>query len=54
MLRLLVAGRTNAEIAEALFIGRRTAGTHVTNIFGKFGVESRSAAVAHAFRQGFV
>lgn len=54
VLRLLIAGRTNAEIADALFISRRTAGTHVTNIFSKFGVDSRAAAVAHAFRQGIV
>ena len=52
VLQLLIEGSTNQEIAEALFISRRTAGTHVTNIFGKLGVNSRAAAVAVAFSNG--
>jgi len=50
VLRLLVEGRSNREIAEALFISHRTATTHVTNILAKFAVETRAAAVAHAFQ----
>jgi DNA-binding CsgD family transcriptional regulator len=50
VLQLLVAGRSNREIAEALFISHRTATTHVTNILAKFAVETRAAAVTHAFQ----
>ncbi len=54
VLRLLVEGRSNAEISERLFISHRTAQTHVANILGKLGVGSRGAAVAIAVRAGFV
>ena len=50
VLRLLIAGKSNREIAEALFISPRTATTHVTNILAKFGVETRAAAVTYAFQ----
>src|SRR5918995_6585285 len=48
VLRLVVAGRTDRGIAEALFIGHRTAQTHVANILGKLGVTSRTAAATAA------
>jgi DNA-binding CsgD family transcriptional regulator len=54
VLRLLVDGRTNREIAAALYISHRTATTHVTNILAKFGVETRAAAVTYAFQHGLV
>jgi ATP/maltotriose-dependent transcriptional regulator MalT len=54
VLRLLVQGRSNAEIGEALFISPRTAGTHVTNILAKLDVDTRAAAVAYAFQNGLV
>jgi DNA-binding CsgD family transcriptional regulator len=54
VLRLLVAGKTNQEIADILFVSRRTATTHVTNILGKLGVKSRAAAVDYAHRHGLV
>ncbi len=50
VLRLLVAGRSNREIAEALFISTRTAQTHVQHIFGKLDVDSRAGAVAYALQ----
>jgi non-specific serine/threonine protein kinase len=53
VLRLLVEGRSNAEISERLYISHRTAQTHVANILSKLGVSSRGAAVALAVRQGF-
>ena len=46
VLRLLATGRTDREIASALFVSRRTVNSHVTNIFGKLGVSSRREAAA--------
>lgn len=54
VLRLLVEGHSDREIADALFIGHRTVATHVTNILGKLAVESRTAAATHALRRGLV
>lgn len=53
VLALLVEGRTNREIGEALFITEKTASVHVSNILGKLGVTSRGAAAAQALRHGF-
>ena len=50
----MVQGRTNREIAQALFISHRTATTHVANILGKLGVASRTEATAWAVREGLV
>lgn len=50
VLRLLVAGRSNREIAETLFISTRTAQTHVQHIFDKLDVDSRAGAVAFALQ----
>ncbi len=54
VLRLLVAGRSDREIAEHLFISRRTAQFHVANIFAKLGVNSRTAAATTAIATGLV
>jgi DNA-binding CsgD family transcriptional regulator len=54
VLRLIVEGRTDREIGEALFISRRTVMTHVSNILAKLGVESRTAAAAHAVRDNLL
>jgi DNA-binding NarL/FixJ family response regulator len=54
VLRLLVAGRSNPQIAEALFISPRTATTHVSNILAKLGVESRTEAATRAIRDGLL
>ena len=51
ILALLVAGRTNPEIADALYISRRTVTTHLTNLFAKLGVEGRAEAAAIAVRR---
>jgi predicted ATPase/DNA-binding CsgD family transcriptional regulator len=48
VLRLLVQGLSDAQIAEKLVVSRRTVTTHLTSIYGKFGVNSRSAAIRHA------
>ncbi|HEY7031133.1 MAG TPA: tetratricopeptide repeat protein [Thermomicrobiales bacterium] len=52
VLRLIAAGRRDHDIADALFISRRTVQTHVTNIFRKLGVETRAEATAVAIRRG--
>ena len=54
VLRLLVAGRSNPEIADALFISRRTVTTHVTNLYTKLGVNNRVEAATAAQRLGLV
>ena len=52
MLRLLVAGRSNREIAAALFIAPKTASVHVSNILAKLGAASRGEAAAIAAAAG--
>jgi DNA-binding NarL/FixJ family response regulator len=52
VLRLLVDGRSNRQIAEQLFISGKTASVHVTNILAKLGVHSRLEAAATARRLG--
>jgi DNA-binding CsgD family transcriptional regulator/tetratricopeptide (TPR) repeat protein len=54
VLRLVAGGWTNQQIAEALFITRKTASVHVSNILGKLGVENRGEAAALAHRLGLV
>ncbi len=52
VLRLVADGRSNGQIAELLFISRKTASVHVSNILAKLGVTSRVEAAALAHRQG--
>ncbi|HEX5095944.1 MAG TPA: response regulator transcription factor, partial [Acidimicrobiia bacterium] len=52
VLSLLVDGRSNPEIAEALLISRHTARAHVSNLLRKLGTTSRVEAVAEAHRRG--
>jgi DNA-binding NarL/FixJ family response regulator len=52
VLGLVAAGMSNAEIAERLFISPKTASVHVSNIYGKLGVESRVAAATRARELG--
>jgi DNA-binding CsgD family transcriptional regulator/tetratricopeptide (TPR) repeat protein len=54
VLRLLVAGKTDREIADALFIGRRTVTTHTSGLYSKLGVASRTEAAALAVREGLI
>ncbi|MGE3799270.1 MAG: LuxR C-terminal-related transcriptional regulator, partial [Thermomicrobiales bacterium] len=54
VLRQLVEGKSNPEIARALFISERTVQTHVARILQKLGVSSRSAAAVAAVRDHIV
>jgi DNA-binding CsgD family transcriptional regulator len=54
VLRLLAAGKTNRETAEALFISERTVARHVSNIFDKLGVSTRAGATAWAYQRDLV
>lgn len=44
VLRLMAIGKSNPEIAEALYIGRGTVRTHVSNILAKLGAKTRTEA----------
>jgi DNA-binding CsgD family transcriptional regulator len=54
VLRLLANGRTNREIATELGISERTVDRHVSNIFAKLDVSTRSAATAYAYEHRLV
>jgi DNA-binding CsgD family transcriptional regulator len=54
VLPLLVAGRTNAEIADTLVISPRTVGVHVSRIIQKLGASRRTEAADFARRRGLV
>ncbi|GAA1578810.1 hypothetical protein GCM10009789_35570 [Kribbella sancticallisti] len=49
VLRLVAAGRSNPEIAAALFLSEKTVARHLSNIFTKLDVGSRTAAAAFAY-----
>jgi DNA-binding NarL/FixJ family response regulator len=54
VLRLVAQGRANKEIAAELGIGEKTVKTHVSNLLGKLGVQSRTQAALYAARVGLV
>jgi DNA-binding NarL/FixJ family response regulator len=54
ILRLVGKGLTNKEIGRKLFISDRTVQAHLSNIFSKLGVGSRTEAAMYAVRRGWV
>jgi ATP/maltotriose-dependent transcriptional regulator MalT len=54
VLRLVAAGRSNPQIASALVLSEKTVARHLSNIFAKIGVGSRTAAAAYAYEHGLV
>jgi predicted ATPase/DNA-binding CsgD family transcriptional regulator len=52
VLRLVAQGLTDAQVAEQLILSRRTVSTHLTSIYGKLQVTSRSAATRFAIENG--
>jgi DNA-binding NarL/FixJ family response regulator len=52
VLRLVAAGRSNQEIAEQLVLSEKTVARHLSNMYTKLGVGSRTAAAAFAFEHG--
>ena len=54
ILELLVAGKTNKEISNSLYISEDTVKTHLKNLFAKLNVHDRTDAVVKAIRRGLV
>jgi DNA-binding NarL/FixJ family response regulator len=54
VLRLMAKGKSNKEIASALFISEGTVKSHGKSIFAKMNVSSRTEAVTEATRRGFL
>jgi ATP/maltotriose-dependent transcriptional regulator MalT len=54
VLALVAKGRTNRQISDELVISEKTVARHVSNIFSKLGVASRSAATAYAYEHDLV
>ena len=52
VLRLVAQGLTDAEVAERLFLARRTVNTHLTSVYTKLNVNSRTAATRFAVEHG--
>jgi len=54
VLRLLADGKSNKEIGAALNIAESTVKVHLTHLFEKLDVSSRTEAIAAAARRGLV
>jgi DNA-binding CsgD family transcriptional regulator len=52
VLALVATGRTNRAVAAELHISEKTVARHLSNIFAKLGLSSRSAATAYAYEHG--
>ncbi len=54
VLRLIALGRSNAEIAQELFISSNTVAHHVTNILNKTNTANRTEAATYAVQHGLI
>lgn len=54
VLRMIVGGMSNKEIAFALDVSENTVKSHIQNIFGKIGVSDRTSAATTAIKRGLV
>ena len=54
ILKLVTRGLSNKEIADELFLSMRTVQGHLGSIFSKLGVGSRTEAVVHALKEGWI
>jgi DNA-binding NarL/FixJ family response regulator len=54
VLRLAACGMSNRNISRELDISVRTVQTHLSNVFNKMGVGSRTEAVMHGLRKGMI
>jgi DNA-binding NarL/FixJ family response regulator len=54
VLRLVAEGRTDAQVADRLFISSRTVGKHLQSIYRKLQVSSRTAAARFAIDQDLI
>jgi len=54
ILRLAAKGMSNKDIANTLFVSLRTVKAHLTNIFNKMGVGSRTDAIIKGLREGYI
>ena len=52
VLRLVLQGKSNPQIADELFISAKTVGNHVSSILNKTNASNRAEATAYAIRQG--
>jgi DNA-binding NarL/FixJ family response regulator len=54
VLRLIAAGKSNAEIADALVIGESTVKTHISSVLKKLHLSDRTQAAVYAWKEGIV
>lgn len=54
VLRQIVRGQSNKEIAATLFVSEATVKTHINNLLGKLGVSDRTQAATMALQRGIV
>jgi DNA-binding NarL/FixJ family response regulator len=54
IVRLVAAGKSNRAVAGELYLSEKTVERHLSNIFSKLGITSRTAATAYAYEHALV